>query len=106
MAEPGKKKGLRPGKYVTYNKYAAARHAARDKAEGHGRKDNSHEFPFEEDLVKEALRPKFGKSLSRSAVAQRLASASKSASLRKTSKNNPANKAKRGFRSNPNIQDE
>ncbi|MBO1736716.1 hypothetical protein AAH002_11385 [Parabacteroides merdae] len=46
-------------------------------------------------MLKEALRPKFGKSLGRSAVAQRLASSPKSAALRKTSKNNPLNKAKR-----------
>ena len=74
-------KGLRPGKYVKYNKYAAARHAARNG-----------ESPRKET---EALRPKFGKSLGRSAVAQRLASSPKSAALRKTSKNNPLNKAKR-----------
>ncbi|MCS2889693.1 hypothetical protein NXV77_00650 [Parabacteroides faecis] len=41
------------------------------------------------------MRPKFGKSLGRAAVAQRLAASPKSASLRKTSKNNPINKAKR-----------
>ena len=75
-------KGLRPGKYVKYNKYAAARHAARN---GESTKE----------MLKEALRPKFGKSLGRSAVAQRLASSPKSAALRKTSKNNPLNKAKR-----------
>ena len=41
------------------------------------------------------MQPKFGKSLSRSAVAQRMAASPKSASLRKTSRNNPINKAKR-----------
>lgn len=78
-------KGLRPGKYVKYNKYAAARHAAR----------NGESPRKETKVLKEALRPKFGKSLGRSAVAQRLASSPKSAALRKTSKNNPLNKAKR-----------
>ena len=38
---------------------------------------------------------KFGKALSKSAVAQRIAANPKSAALRKTSKNNPINKAKR-----------
>lgn len=99
--EAGKSKGLRPGKYVKYNKYAAARHAEKNKKDGKAK-----EITFEEDIVKEALRPKFGKSLSRSAVAQRLAASPKSATLRKTSKNNPVNKAKRAFRNNPNIQDE
>ncbi|MFS2740379.1 hypothetical protein AAH058_10540, partial [Parabacteroides merdae] len=50
---------------------------------------------IDKEMLKEALRPKFGKSLGRSAVAQRLASSPKSAALRKTSKNNPLNKAKR-----------
>ena len=45
--------------------------------------------------LREAMQPKFGKSLSRSAVAQRMAASPKSASLRKTSRNNPINKAKR-----------
>ncbi len=90
----GGSKELRPGKYVKYNKYAAARHASRKKEEGKSQ-DRFKDMPFEDDAIKEALRPKFGKSLGRSAVAQRLASASKSASLRKTSKNNPINKAKR-----------
>ena len=70
-------KGLRPGKYVKYNKYAAARHAARNG-----------ESPRKETKAS-------GISLGRSAVAQRLASSPKSAALRKTSKNNPLNKAKR-----------
>ena len=49
----------------------------------------------EEKLLRDALRPKFGKALSKSAVAQRIAANPKSAALRKTSKNNPINKAKR-----------
>ncbi len=81
--------GLRPGKYVKYNKYAAARKAAKS-----GSKPNK-EANADEKLLKEAMQPKFGKSLSRSAVAQRIAASPKSASLRKTSHNNPANKAKR-----------
>lgn len=85
----GSRKPLRPGKYVKYNKYAAARKAAKA-----GEKPNDKLTP-EEKALKDAMQPKFGKSLGKAAVAQRLASASKSASLRKTSKNNPANKAKR-----------
>lgn len=80
---------LRPGKYVKYNKYAAARKAAKA-----GEKSKDKLTP-EEKALKDAMQPKFGKSLGKAAVAQRLASASKSASLRKTSKNNPINKAKR-----------
>ena len=85
-------KGLRPGKYVKYNKYAAARHAARN---GESTKKETKTTGIDKEMLKEALRPKFGKSLGRSAVAQRLASSPKSAALRKTSKNNPLNKAKR-----------
>lgn len=86
--KPGAKK---PGeKYAKFNKYAAARHAAK---EG-GWKPKPKEGE-EDKLLKEALRPKFGKSLSRSAVAQRMAASPKSAALRKTSKNNPVNKARR-----------
>lgn len=84
-------KGLRPGKYAKYNKYAAARHAARD---GEKSRKEGEKSTGDKDLLKEALRPKFGKSLGRSAVAQRLASSPKSAALRKTSKNNPLNEAK------------
>jgi hypothetical protein len=87
-------KKLRPGKYVKYNKYAAARHAAKEKAEGKTPKKDPF-AKFDKELVKEATKPQFGKSLKRSAVAQRLANAPKSAALRKTSKNNPVNKAKR-----------
>ena len=85
-------KGLRPGKYVKYNKYAAARHAARN---GESTKKETKVTGIDKEMLKEALRPKFGKSLGRSAVAQRLASSPTSAALRKTSKNNPLNKAKR-----------
>lgn len=80
----------RPAKYGKYNKYAAAR-----KAEQNGEKPQSKNKVEKDNLLGDALRPKFGKSLSRSAVAQRMASYPKSASLRKTSKNNPVNKAKR-----------
>lgn len=86
-------KGVREGKYVKYNKYAAARHAAREKAEEP--KSNEKKSLFDPKAIREATEPKHGKSLGRSAVAQRLASSSKSAALRKTSKNNPVNKAKR-----------
>ena len=80
---------LRPGKYVKYNKYAAARKAAKS-----GEKPKDKLTP-EEKALKDAMRPKFGKSLGKAAVAQRLAASPKSASLRKTSKNNPINKGKR-----------
>lgn len=89
---PGNK-GLRPGKYIKYNKYAAVRKAARS-----GEKNKSEEEQsgrIDRKTLQAALQPKFGKSLSRSAVAQRLASSPKSAALRKTSKNNPVNKANR-----------
>lgn len=89
-------KGLRPGKYVKYNKYAAARHAARN---GDSAKKETKATGLD-GVLKEALQPKFGKSLGRSAVAQRLASSPKSAALRKTSKNNPLNKAKRAANRN------
>ena len=95
IAKPKGNKGLRPGKYVKYNKYAAARHAAR---EAEKRKGEPQVKGIDKTILKEALQPKFGKSLGRSAVAQRLAASPKSAALRKTSRNNPANKAKR-FRS-------
>lgn len=89
---------LRDGKYVKYNKYAAARKAAR----GEESRENSNVKEIKNKLsdpqaLKEAMQPKFGKSISRSAVAQRMAASPKSAALRKTSKNNPLNKAKRTF---------
>lgn len=83
--KPAGSKGLRPGKYIKYNKYAAARKAAK----GAEKEDT------ESKLLREAMQPKFGKSLGRSAVAQRLGASAKSAALRKTSKNNPVNKMKR-----------
>mgnify|MGYP002645981794 CR=1 FL=1 len=73
------------------NKYAAARKAQK---EG-GWKSKTAKLTDEEKLLRDALRPKFGKALSKSAVAQRIAANPKSAALRKTSKNNPINKAKR-----------
>lgn len=91
-AEPGGPKGLRPGKYVKYNKYAAARHAAREGGKTKGETSSS---GIDKETMKEALQSKFGKSLGRSAIAQRLAASPKSAALRKTSRNNPINKAKR-----------
>ena len=97
-AKPKGNKGLRPGKYVKYNKYAAARHAAREAEKRKGEPQSKGIKGVDNTTLKEALQPKFGKSLGRSAVAQRLASAPKSAALRKTSRNNPANKAKRSTR--------
>ena len=78
-------------KFGRYNKYAAARKAHK---EG-GWKPKTAEEAEEERLLREALRPQFGKSLRKSAVAQRIAANPKSAALRKTSRNNPINKAKR-----------
>lgn len=82
--------GGRREHYAKYNKYAAARHAAKER-EAQGGKPQVDK----DKALREALQPKFGKSLSRSAVAQRMAASPKSASLRKTSRNNPVNKAKR-----------
>ena len=92
-SQPKGANGLRPGKYIKYNKYAAARHAAREA--GKNPKEVKRAEKINKEVLKEALQPKFGKSLSRSAVAQRLVASPKSASLRKTSRNNPINKAKR-----------
>lgn len=84
-------KGAKGEKFGKFNKYAAARKAHK---EG-GWKPKSNREAEEEKLLREALRPQFGKSLRKSAVAQRIAANPKSAALRKTSKNNPINKAKR-----------
>ena len=81
----------KPEKFGKFNKYAAARKAQK---EG-GWKSKTAKLTDEEKLLRDALRPKFGKALSKSAVAQRIAANPKSAALRKTSKNNPINKAKR-----------
>lgn len=86
-------------KYGKYNKYAAARKAAKAGLPSpFARKDS--EEQQQEKILQEAFKPKFGKSLSKRAVAQRLAAAPKSAALRKTSKNNPLNKAKRAAQKN------
>ena len=65
--------GTRREHYGRYNKYAAARHAAKERDEA----------------------PSTGKAPKRSAVAQQMAASPKSAALRKTSRNNPINIAKR-----------
>lgn len=82
--------GSRREHYGKYNKYAAARKAAKDRDEQQGKPK-----PDREKAWREATQPKFGKSLSKAAVAQRMAASPKSAALRKTSRNNSANKAKR-----------
>ena len=87
----GGREGAKMEKFGKFNKYAAARKAQK---EG-GWKSTTAKLTDEEKLVRDALRPKFGKALSKSAVAQRIAANPKSAALRKTSKNNPINKAKR-----------
>lgn len=89
--EQGGREGAKMEKFGKFNKYAAARKAQK---EG-GWKSKTAKLTDEEKLLRDALRPKFGKALSKSAVAQRIAANPKSAALRKTSKNNPINKAKR-----------
>lgn len=90
-------KAEKPLKYGKYNKYAAARKAAKATGESEKPKTGTKARTSLNDIksLKDAMKPQFGKSLSKGAVAQRLAAAPKSASLRKTSKNNPINKAKR-----------
>lgn len=80
-------------KYGKYNKYAAARKTTKIR-EANGDTRTPQQLKADE-LLRKVMIPKFGKSLSRGAVAQRLAAAPKSAALRKTSKNNPLNKTKR-----------
>jgi ribosomal 50S subunit-recycling heat shock protein len=83
-------------KFGKYNKYAAARKAGKGLSADENKtaiqkaKDSFNET----QLIKDAKKPQFGKSLSKGAVAQRLAAAPKSAALRKSSKNNPVNRAK------------
>lgn len=88
--------------YGKYNKYAAARKAAKAAGESGKPKTGTKTRTSLDEIkaLKDALKPQFGKSLSKGAVAQRLAAAPKSASLRKTSKNNPINKAKRAANRN------
>lgn len=100
--------GPRRERYGKYNKFTAARKAAKQKEE---------ELPAEKkkaapkvipsasgktvhDVIGDAANPKFKRSMKKGSVAQRIASAPKSASLRKTSKNNPINKANRATRNN------
>ncbi len=86
--------GAKAEKFGKFNKYAAAR---KMRKEG-GWKPRDDRRTDEEKLLREALRPQFGKALRKSAVAQRIAANPKSAALRKTSRNNPVNKAKRAAR--------
>lgn len=88
--EEGAKKPRREH-YVKYNKYAAARRAAKEREAQENKPGTD-----KKQIYQDAMKPKFGKSLSRSAVAQRIAAAPKSAALWKTSKNNPKNKRNRG----------
>lgn len=82
-------------KYGKFNKFAAARKAAKEGRTWVDQKKKDKLTAMEDQLLREALRPQFGKSLRKSAVAQRIAANPKSAALRKTSRNNPINKAKR-----------
>lgn len=112
---------VRSLKYGKYNKYAALRKAEKAARETHPSASSKKGASFTEEnaltkrkssgkgslsekerLLKEAAKPQFGKSLKRSAVAQRMAASPKSASLRKTSRNNPLNKAKRSNRNKSN----
>lgn len=98
-SEGGKTGAPKREKYGKYNKYAAARKAAKAGLPSPFG-DKSPEERQKEKILKEASQPKFGKSLSKGAIAQRIAAAPKSAALRKTSKNNPINKAKRAAKRN------
>ena len=82
-------------KFGKYNKFAAARKATKEGTSWKEKKEKLRLTAEEDRLLREALRPQFGKSLRKSAVAQRIAANPKSAALRKTSRNNPINKAKR-----------
>lgn len=77
-------------KYGTYNKFAAARKAAK---EG-GWNPKPPKRTYEEQLIEDALRLASGKPLKKSEAAKQIIANPKSAALRKTSRNNPANKAK------------
>ena len=83
-------------KFGKYNKYAAARKSGKAFPTSENKTPiQKAKASFDEaQLLKEAQKPQFGKSLSKGAVAQRLASAPKSAALRKSSKNNPVNRAR------------
>ena len=65
----GGREGAKMEKFGKFNKYAAARKAQK---EG-GWKSKTAKLTDEEKLLRDALRPKFGKALSKSAVAQRIA---------------------------------
>lgn len=90
-------------RYGRYNKYAAARKAAKSSGEtGVPENRKTGEIPAAQtfqDVVRNASVPDFGKSMKKGAIAQRIAAAAKSASLRKSSKNNPENKVRRSTRS-------
>ena len=73
----GGHEGAKMEKFGKFNKYAAARKAQK---EG-GWKSKTAKLTDEEKLLRDALRPKFGKALSKSAVAQRIAANPKSARL-------------------------
>lgn len=78
-------------KFGKYNKYAAARKAAKN---GGFKKEVKEEVYAREEEM-DMLVTRMSKNLSRSKFAQRILAAPKSAALRKSSRNNPVNKAKR-----------
>ena len=69
-------------KFGKYNKFAAARKAAKEGTTWKEKKEKLRLTAEEDRLLREALRPQFGKSLRKSAVAQRIAANPKSAALR------------------------
>ena len=98
-----KKEGERYGKF---NKFAAARKAAKEGRPWNEKMTDRRKLTAEEDrLLREALRKQDGKPLRKAALAQRIAANPKSAALRKTSRNNPINKARRAAKSNSRNDD-
>ena len=98
-----KKEGERYGKF---NKFAAARKAAKEGRPWNEKMTDRRKLTAEEDrLLREALRKQDGKPLRKAALAQRIAANPKSAALRKTSRNNPINKARRAAKYNSRNDD-
>lgn len=86
-------------RYGKYNKYAAARKAAKRAQE-----QGTDLADIKQQRKETTLAQRKG-SLGRSVIAQQMASSPKSAALRKTSRNNPANKLKRSFKRNNSSED-
>lgn len=102
MARPlelGKKKKTNEH-YGKFNPYAAKRKAQKALNEAQDERGTSAKrlTYIDQEMLKEAMTPRFKKSLSKQAIIQRIAANPKSAALRKTSRNNPINKAIRAKR--------